>query len=103
MAAIASVHPLVTVTEASASTGAPVASVHRAPTACLSAFTPAMGAYWLCPALRAATAASLTNSGPSKSGKPWARLTAPCSRASRDMVVKMVVPKGVRAAEGMGK
>src|SRR6266536_601311 len=31
----------------------------------------------------ARTAAAFTSSGASKSGKPWARLTAPCSSASR--------------------
>src|SRR5690606_5857324 len=30
--------------------------------------------------------------GTSKSGKPWPRLTAPCSCASCDITVKMVVP-----------
>ena len=33
-----------------------------------------------------------TTAGPSVSGKPCPRLTAPCSAASCDMTVKMVVP-----------
>jgi hypothetical protein len=37
-----------------------------------------MRAYWLWPARIAAIAASLMKSGPSKLGKPWPRLTAPC-------------------------
>ena len=40
-------------------------------------------AYWLWPARRASTAASITSAGPSKSGKPCDRLMAPRSRARR--------------------
>src|SRR5262245_60802141 len=44
---------------------------------------PATIAYWLTSAKRAAAAASLSSVGAGKSGKPWARLTAPASTASR--------------------
>src|SRR6478672_5935936 len=40
-------------------------------------------AYWFTSARMAATAASLISAGAGKSGKPWARLTAPCATASR--------------------
>src|ERR1035438_3740496 len=40
-------------------------------------------AYWFTSARMAATAASLSSSGAGKLGKPWARLMAPCSLASR--------------------
>src|SRR5512147_1503410 len=40
----------------------------------------------------ASIAEFLTKSGPSKSGKPCARLIASCSTASRVISVKMVVP-----------
>src|SRR6266536_5086432 len=63
-----------------------------------------MRAYWPRPSRIAAIAASLTKSGPSKSGNPWARLMAPCSTASRVISVKMVVPKpsSRRAIMGSG-
>jgi hypothetical protein len=40
----------------------------------------------------AATAASSTSGGPSVSGKPWPRLTAPVRVASADISAKIVVP-----------
>ena len=52
-------------------------------TAWQSSGRPADRAYWSHDPASALTAASLTKPGPSKSGKPWARLTAWCSRASR--------------------
>ena len=42
----------------------------------------------------ASAAARLTSSGPSKSGKPWLRLIAPCRWASPVISVKIEVPKG---------
>src|SRR5450759_2955494 len=53
---------------------------------------PLIRAYCPRPWRIASTAASLTKSGPSKSGNPWARLTAPCSLARRVISVKIVVP-----------
>ena len=85
--------PLVTVTSASGSTARPVPSVNQPAIAWRSAGMPAMGAYWLCPASIASRAARLTKSGPSKSGKPWPRLTARCWMARAVMGVKIVSPK----------
>src|SRR3954465_13584395 len=52
---------------------------------------PGIGAYWFEPVVSASAAFATTSSGQPKSGKPWPRLTAPCSTASADMRVKMVV------------
>ena len=57
-----------------------------------NAGTPVIGAYWLWPARIARSSASTRRPGTGKSGKPWPRLTAPCSAASCDITVKMVVP-----------
>src|SRR5665213_837357 len=51
-----------------------------------------MGGYWLGPSINTFAAAARIDSGPSRSGKPWPRLTALCSVARADMTVKMVVP-----------
>ena len=40
---------------------------------------PAMGGYWLWPALHGAVTASVSAGSQAKSGKPWPRLTARCS------------------------
>ena len=40
-------------------------------------------AYWLMSASTAAAAAAFSSGGQAKSGKPWARLTAPAATASR--------------------
>ena len=48
------------------------------------------GAYWLAPDSSACTAAAITSGGPSTSGKPWPRFTAPVRRASADIVEKIV-------------
>src|SRR5450755_4176957 len=53
---------------------------------------PVIGGYWFRPARIAASTASTSFGSQSKSGKPWPRLTAPCSRASADITVKIVVP-----------
>src|SRR3954471_994676 len=53
---------------------------------------PGPGGYWLIPPRMAATAASATSGGPSVSGKPCPRLTAPVSSASADISAKTVVP-----------
>ena len=52
---------------------------------------PGSGAYWLCPARSASTAASTMGDGPSSSGKPCPRLMAPVRSASAVISVKMVV------------
>ena len=57
---------------------------------------PGPGGYWLWPARIAAMAASATTAGPSVSGKPWPRLTAPVSTASADISAKIVVPNPCR-------
>ncbi len=51
---------------------------------------PMPGAYWLAPDSRARTAAAITSGGPSTSGKPWPRLTAPVRTARADIVEKIV-------------
>ena len=59
---------------------------------------PAIGGYWLRPDRIAASTASSSFGSQSKSGKPWPRLTAPCSCASADITVKIVVPTRRQAA-----
>ena len=51
---------------------------------------PIPGAYWLAPDSRARSAAAITSGGPSTSGKPWPRFTAPVRTASADIVEKIV-------------
>src|SRR3990167_7002265 len=78
-------------------------------TAWRSVGMPGMGGYWLCPARMAWCTASIRVGSQSKSGKPWPRFTAPCSAASADMTLKMVVPTwgrrlvrtGVRSVMGI--
>ena len=50
---------------------------------------PRAGGYWLCPCAIARRAASATASGAGSSGKPWPRLSAPCSIARRAIVTKI--------------
>ena len=50
---------------------------------------PGPGGYWLTPARIAAIAASAISVGPSVSGKPCPRLTAPVSTASADISAKI--------------
>src|SRR5947209_6342872 len=47
-----------------------------------------MGGYWFHPLTTASAAFANTSSGNGPSGKPWPRLTASCSRASRDITSK---------------
>src|SRR5690606_33311391 len=89
---IASVAPLVTVTSASGSGRWPYSAPVLSAIASRRAAMPVIGAYWLWPARIARSSASTRRAGTSKSGKPWPRLTAPCSAASCDITVKMVVP-----------
>ncbi len=51
--------------------------------------------------MAACTASSRVGSQ-SKSGKPWPRLTAPCSAASADITVKIVVPTWGRRLRSAG-
>src|SRR5215207_5699094 len=55
-----------------------------------------MGGYWFQPSITASAARCRTSSGPRSSGKPWPRLTAPVSRASRDMVSNTVVGRSAK-------
>src|SRR5690606_10384012 len=55
----------------------------RRASASRSGFAPHVIAYWFRSASIARFAASLIAGGAGKSGKPWARLTAPCCCASR--------------------
>src|SRR5690349_20009713 len=48
-----------------------------------SGFAPNVIAYWLWSALTASATAAFSSGGQAKSGKPWARLTAPAATASR--------------------
>src|SRR5215470_16930170 len=49
---------------------------------------PSIDGYWFHPSTTASAALRRTSSGPGSSGKPWPRLTASCSRASRDITSK---------------
>ena len=51
---------------------------------------PMPGAYWLAPASSAASAAATTDAGPSTSGNPWPRLSAPVRTARADISLKTV-------------
>src|SRR5688572_5655178 len=57
---------------------------------------PIMGGYWFQPLTTASAALPRTSSGPGSSGKPCPRLTAPVSRASRDMTSNTVVGRSAR-------
>ena len=61
-----------------------------------------MRSYWPCPPRIAAIAASFANSGPSKSGKPCARLIAPCSLARRVISAENRGPEAVEASGERG-
>ncbi len=68
----------------------------KSPMAARSRSLPQVTAYWLTSARMASTAASFRSSGAGKSGKPWARLIAPCSRATR--VISRMTDSVKRAA-----
>src|SRR6185437_9195943 len=65
-----------------------------AATASRSAGMPIPGGYWLTPAAMASWAALSIAGGPSSSGKPWPRLTAPTRAASADISANTVVAYG---------
>ena len=60
--------------------------------------TPRAGGYWLKPLRMASIAASRTSLGPSVSGNPWPRFTAPVAAARLVISAKIVVPKPWRRA-----
>src|SRR6185369_12228873 len=71
-----------------------------------NAGAPQVIAYWLTSASIAALAAPFSSTGQEKSGNPWARLTAPCTTASRVMSlitdsVKVDAFADTRAAAGI--
>ena len=84
-ATIASVAPQVTVTMVSGSMGAQPGKCSTVDDAIAPRrlFAPHVMAYWLMSSWTARAAASLSSDGQAKSGKPWARLTAPASTARR--------------------
>ena len=84
-ATIASVAPQVTVTIVSGSIGDQPGkcSTVEVAIASRSGFAPQVVAYWLMSSWSARAAASFSSGGQAKSGKPWARLTAPSITASR--------------------
>src|SRR5690348_7383274 len=91
-AIIASVAPQETVTSASASTSRPHAADCLRAIASRSGAAPHVVAYWLCPSRSAWAAASTMRGSGSKSGKPWAKLTAlsgPCSARLRRVISRM--------------
>src|ERR1043166_7728455 len=58
----------------------------------LSFITPGMGAYWLKPFFMYSFTSAIRSGEQLKSGKPCARLIAPCSWASALITLKIVVP-----------
>ena len=84
-AAMASVAPQVTVISRSASTWIPYHSAYFAASAMRRPGVPQVIAYWLTSSCMARQAASLSSPGAGKSGKPCARLIAPCRLATRVM------------------
>ena len=77
---MASVAPLVTTTSRLGVDALAVEALRvRGDGAAQGRSAPEETAYWFTPPSMAARAAALITSGPSKSGKPWPRLTAPCS------------------------
>ena len=55
---------------------------------------PMPGGYWLTPSPIASWRASSIEGGPSSSGNPWPRLTAPTRAASADISANTVVAYG---------
>src|SRR5262249_22763319 len=91
-AIIASVAPHDTVISTSASTSRPQADEYLRAIAERSAGAPQVVAYWLYPSRRAFAAASRIRGSGSKSGKPWAKLTAfsgPCSARLSRVISRM--------------
>jgi hypothetical protein len=62
----------------------------------LNSGMPIMGGYWFQPSIAASAALRRTSSGPGIVRKPCPRLTAPVSRASRDIVSKTVVGRSAK-------
>ena len=98
---MASVAPAVTTISVSGSYSSCQYARWCAAIAARSAGMPGPGGYWLCPLWSASAATSSIDAGPSVSGNPCPRLTAPVRTASADISVKMVVPNGrIRATSG---
>src|SRR6266516_4490890 len=69
-----------------------------------SSGTPGPGGYWLPRPARIASAATWAIlAGPSRSGKPWPRLTDPVTRARADISAKIVVPRPSRRRFSSGR
>ena len=96
--ASASVAPTVTRTSVSGETSSPYQWCWCAAIASSSVRSPRAGGYWFAPSAMAWRAAASTASGPSASGKPWPRLSAPVSAASAVMREKIVCPPAGRMA-----
>src|SRR4051812_23318440 len=94
VAATASVAPAVTSTSESGSLSRPQNRFPCSAIAARSAGMPGPGGYWFSPLRSAVTAAASISGGPSVSGKPWPRFTAPVRTASADISAKTVVPNG---------
>src|SRR5713226_5517590 len=80
---IASVEPQQTVISRSGSISTPCVRANFSAMASRSGLAPQVMAYWLMSAAMASWAARLISAGAGKSGKPWARLTAPWRIARR--------------------
>src|SRR3954463_7168503 len=102
VAATASVAPAVTSTSESGSLSRPQNRFPCSAIAARSAGMPGPGGYWFSPLRSAVTAAASISGGPSVSGKPWPRFTAPVRTASADISAKTVVPKPCRRSAREG-
>ena len=71
-----------------------VAAARCSATAMRNSGMPGPGGYWLCPLAMADRATSSMPAGPSVSGKPWPRLTAPVRTASAVISAKIVEENG---------
>ena len=70
----------------------------------LSPGMPVAGGYWLpLPAMTASAAALAMAGGPSTSGKPWPRLTAPVTAARADITPKTELPRPARLRLSRGR
>ena len=87
---MASVAPTVTSTSVSGSYSVPKCRLRCAAIASRSGAMPRPGGYWLTPSAIAFSATLSIEGGPSSSGKPWPRFTAPMRAASADISAKIV-------------
>src|ERR1700757_1623377 len=91
---MASVAPTVTSTSVSASYSMPKCRLRWAAMAWRSGAIPIPGGYWLAPSAMASCAAFSNAGGPSSSGNPWPRFTAPIRAARADISANTVVVYG---------